>query len=155
MVGTASYRSRLCRSAPQPYGNDQTHGADGQSGDEGEIAPMDEDSDEDQDDWAMEADGAEHDQGSVKDKTSEDPPEGSIMMAFTMLADLDLRQEGTEKFAKVQRDCNENTEQSLQTLRERLIILEEEVKELRQNRDKGKDNVGGDRKMARSKRPMQ
>lgn len=49
---------------------------------------MDEGSDADQNDWAMEADeGAEHEQGSVKDQSSGDPPEGSIMMAFTMLSE--------------------------------------------------------------------
>lgn len=100
---STSYRSRLCRSAPQPDRsrnvwspprstssgrNYQTHEADGQSDSEEEITPMDEGSDDDQNDWAMEADeGAEHEQGSVKDQSSGDPPEGSIMMAFTMLSE--------------------------------------------------------------------
>lgn len=49
---------------------------------------MDEGSDEDQNDWAMETDEvAEHEQGSVKDQSSGDPPESSIMMAFTMLSE--------------------------------------------------------------------
>lgn len=62
-----------------------------------------------------------------------------------------------EEYAKVQRGCNKNTQQTLQALGERLVILEEEVKELRQNagRNKGKDNVGGNRKAAHSKRPTQ
>lgn len=46
---------------------------------------MNEGSDEVQNDRAMEGDGvAELEQGSVKDQSSDDPPEGSIMMAFTI-----------------------------------------------------------------------
>lgn len=49
---------------------------------------MNEGSDEVQNDRAMEGDGvAELEQGSVKDQSSDDPPEGSIMMAFTILAE--------------------------------------------------------------------
>lgn len=102
-AGSVGYRSRLCRSASQsrrsrnvwslprsssPDGDYQTHEADGQSDYEGEVAPMNEGSDEVQNDRAMEGDGvAELEQGSVKDQSSDDPPEGSIMMAFTILAE--------------------------------------------------------------------
>lgn len=49
---------------------------------------MNEGSDEIQDDWTMKGDGVtELEQGSVKDQSSDDPPEGSIMMAFIIMAE--------------------------------------------------------------------
>ncbi|KAJ5354416.1 hypothetical protein N7541_001812 [Penicillium brevicompactum] len=127
---------------------------------------MNEGSDEVQNDRAMEGDGvAELEQGSVKDQSSDDPPRIFAKSKCHFRSNGDLLPKvaeetlmrflrGTEKYAKDQSDRNKSTQQSLNTLRDRLVILEEEVKELRQIRDKGKDNVGGDRKTARSKRPM-